>query len=89
MFGLGTAILGILKNKSDPTKTPEEKKISIKKALPTLILTTIAGIWIVANDMPFTDGSIDLALAGLASVGAAEWVNKGLNIVYKKFNQGE
>lgn len=83
VFGAATGVLGYLKNKVDPNKKDKDKKFEVGKVAPTVILTTLAGIYVFVNDLPPTDSSMALAFAGLASVGAADWIDKLLKVVLR------
>ena len=69
VFGFATALTGILKNK------PEGESIDLMRAVPTVLITAIAGAIAGANNMPIGDASIATIATGLATVGATEWIN--------------
>jgi len=84
LFGFATAITGILKNK------PEGESVDLMKAVPTVLITAIAGGIAGANGMPITDASVATVMTGLVAVGATEWINNiGKAIVRWWGNRGK
>lgn len=77
VFGLGTSLTGIFKNKT----SADWNGIEWKKALPTIILTTAAGAVVGAQGIPITGTAIDSVLTTFSAVGITEWLGniiKGL-----------
>jgi len=79
LFGFATAVTGIAKNK------PNGERIDLKKAIPTVVVTAIAGGVVGANGLPITEASLTTITAGLATVGATEWITNIVKGIYTKF----
>lgn len=71
IFGIVTAVGGILKNKT----SADYKGIDWTKAAPTILITAIAGGYMGMQGMALTDIGISTTVTGFAAVGITEWVN--------------
>jgi len=78
VFGFGTAITGIAKNRNKP-----DYEFDPVKAATTIAITTLAGAYMGVQNMPFTNESIGVIVSGFASVGITEWVSNAIKSIWR------